>query len=135
MLLVKDVLKPLSEVAFSSPFVKVRDIMKQMHQDNLRSVIVERANEHDAYGIVTYKDILEAIVAEEGDVDLLNVYDIYSKPAIQVHKEMNVKYVAKLMIRYDVRRVMVMDGTELIGVLSMQDIIEMLTINLEQEES
>jgi len=135
MLLVKDVLKPLNEVAFSSPFVKVRDIMKQMREDNLRSVIIERANEHDAYGIVTYKDILEAIVAEEGDVDLLNVYDIYSKPAIQVHKEMNVKYVAKLMVRYDVRRVMVMDGSDLIGVLSMQDIIETLTINLEQEES
>jgi len=37
MLLVKDVLKPLDEVAFSSPFVKVCDIMKQMYEDNLRS--------------------------------------------------------------------------------------------------
>jgi predicted transcriptional regulator len=78
-MLVKDIMK--SNVITISAFATVRDALHLMREQNIKSLVVEKGNEHDAYGLVTYNDILKTIVAEEGDIDLINVYDICTKPA------------------------------------------------------
>ncbi|MGT0150532.1 hypothetical protein ACT691_18445 [Vibrio metschnikovii] len=36
------------------------------------------------FGLITYTDIVKTVIAEGGDIDLLNVYDVCAKPAISV---------------------------------------------------
>jgi len=46
--------------------------------------VVEKGNEHERLGplVDLTNDILKTIVAEEGDIDLINVYDICTQPSL-----------------------------------------------------
>lgn len=121
MLLVRDVMK--KDVLTVSPFVSLRDALKMMREKGLQSIVVDKKDEHDAYGILTYSTILKEIVADDGDIDLLNVYDVYSKPALSVSQELDIKIVAKMMINQGYKRLLVTKSNELIGIVSMTDIV------------
>lgn len=123
-MLVRDIMIPAGKVITVSPFAKVRDVLKLMEEKKVKSLVVEKSHEHDAYGIVTYKNILNAIVAEEGDIDLLNAYDICTKPGFQTSENLDVKYVAKMMVNLGVKRILVIDNNELEGIVTMSDIIQ-----------
>jgi predicted transcriptional regulator len=116
-----------------SPMASVREALKVMSTKKVKSLIVGKNHPNDAYGILTYKNILQSIVAEEGDIDLLNVYDICSKPAIQVSKELDIKYAAQMMVNQSIKRVLVVDNNELEGILTMTDIIGVVLKTAEEE--
>ncbi len=124
--LVKDAMKPKENIVSTTPFAKVRDVLQLMSQDNVKSVIVNKTNVHDAYGIVTYSNILKAIFLNDGDMDLLNVYDIASKPMVQISKELDIKYAAKMMINHNITHLLVTTDGELNGLLTMNDIMKVL---------
>lgn len=112
-----------SNVVTISALATVREAMQKMRQHSIKSLVVEKGNEHDAYGLITYTDILKTIVAEEGDIDLLNVYDICAIPALIVSRELDVKYVAKLMVNMSLPRILVTSANELVGIITMNDIV------------
>ena len=120
-MLVKDIMQ--TEVITISPLATVREAMAKMRRHKVKSLVVERRDETDAYGIVTYSSILRTIVSEEGDIDLINVYDICIKPALIVPQTMHVKYVARMMISQFQRRVVVLECGQLIGLVTMNDIV------------
>ena len=80
---------------------------------------------------MTFKNILQSIVAEDGDIDLLNVYDIATIPAISVSAKLNVKYAAKMMVTNSIKRLLVIDNNELLGILTMTDVIGILMDGIE----
>jgi predicted transcriptional regulator len=121
-MLVKDLM--VKDVVTISQMATLRDAMSLMREHTIKSLVVEKRHAHDAYGIITYTNILQTIVAEEGDIDLINVYDVYTKPVISVGSEMDVKYLARLMVREDRRRVVVLDNNELAGIITMNDIVD-----------
>lgn len=120
-MLVKDIMQ--SNVITVSAFAAVREAMHLMRLNGIKSLVVEKGNEHDAYGLITYNDILKTIVAEEGDIDLINVYDICTKPALIVSRELDVKYVARLMVNMNIQRILVTSANELVGIITMNDIV------------
>lgn len=126
-MLVKDIMQ--TEVITISPLATLREAMAQMRRHRVKSLVVERRDEHDAYGMITYSAILRTIVSEEGDIDLINVYDVCSKPALIVPQMMDVKYVARMMISQHQRRVVVLESGKLVGLVTMNDIVgEVLTL-------
>ena len=104
----------------------VRDALKLMKENDVRSVIVEKTVDSGAYGLLTFKNLLQSIVAEDGDIDLLNVYDIAVMPAFSVSGKLDVQYAAKMMVSSSIKRLLVIDNNDLIGILTMSDIIEVL---------
>ena len=124
-MLVQDVMKK-ENLAIISPMTPVRDALNVMRKRKVKSLIVNKLKPHDAYGILTYKNILQSIVANDGDIDLLRVYDIYSKPALQISKELDVKYASQIMVSSSVKRLLVIDNNELEGILTMTDILGIL---------
>jgi len=114
-----------------SPLATVRDAIKLMKEHKVRSIIVDKRTEDGAYGLVTFKNILQSIVAEDGDIDLLNVYDIAATPAFSVSAQLNVKYAARMMVRNSIKRLLVLDNNELRGILTMSDIIGILMDSVE----
>ena len=130
-MLVENVMSPMDKLIKISPMSTVRDALKLMKINGVRSVIVEKNGEDGAYGLVTFKNILQSIVAEDGDIDLLNVYDIAAMPAISVSSKLNVQYAAKMMVTSSIKRLLVIDNNELKGILTMTDIIEVLMESVE----
>jgi len=123
---VNEIMIPKEKVATISSLETVRNCLNIMQTKKVKSIIVEKNNAHDAYGIVTYTNILDAIFSQEGDMDLLNVYDIATKPIIQVSAELNISYAAQMMINNNVNRLLVSGNNELLGLISMNDIVEVL---------
>jgi len=130
-MLVEKVMSPLKTLVTVSPLATVRDALVLMKKHKVRCVIVEKNADDGAYGIVTFKNILQSIVAEDGDIDLLNVYDIATMPAVSVSGKLNVQYAAKMMVRSSIKRLLVIDNNELQGILTMSDIIEILMESVE----
>ena len=130
-MLVENVMTPSEKLIKVSPMSTVREALELMKEHKVRSVIVNKSVDDGAYGLVTFKNILQSIVAEDGDIDLLNVYDIAAIPAISVSAKLNIQYAAKMMVNRSIKRILVIDNNELKGILTMSDIIEILMESVE----
>jgi len=131
-MLVENIMTPAEKLVTVAPMATVREALKLMRDNKVRSVIVEKNSEVGAYGLITFKNILQSIISEDGDIDLLNVYDIASTPAISVSAKLDVKYAAKMMVQSSIKRLIVSDNNELKGILTMSDIIEILMERVER---
>lgn len=127
--LVKDVMK--THVVTIKPHASLKEAMQLMKKHHLKSLVVEKCSPSDAYGIVTNSQVLQTILVEEGDIELLNVFDVYTKPAFSVSAEIDVKYAAKMMLELNIKRVVVTDNNELKGVLSVTDLSDHLLAMVE----
>ncbi len=130
-MLVENVMTPNDKLVIVSPMATVREALNLMKEHKVRSVIVEKTKVDSAYGLLTFKNILQSIVAEDGDIDLLNVYDIAATPAVSVSAKLNVKYAARMMVSSSIKRLLVIDDNELHGILTMSDIIAILMENVD----
>lgn len=120
-------------LAIISPMAPVRDALMMMRTTRVKSLIVDKIRPSDAYGLLTYKNILYSIISSDGDIDLLRVYDICSKPAIQVSKQLDLKYASQLMVKNNVKRLLVVDNNELEGILTMTDILTLFLKTIEAD--
>ncbi len=128
-MLVKDVM--VTDVATISPFATLREAMSLMKRLNLKSLVVDKNGPSDAYGLITYTNIVKTVVAESGDIDLLNVYDVCAKPALTVGESLAVRHVAGLMTQSRIKRVLVVNDNDLIGLVTMDDIVDILLKEVE----
>ncbi|MBW6488522.1 CBS domain-containing protein [Sulfurimonas sp.] len=123
-MIVENVMK--KSVTTIMPYATLKEALALMKEKKLKSLVVDKNSLSDAYGIITNTQILKAILAEDGDIELLNVYDVYNKPAFSVSSKIDVKYAAKTMIEHNIKRVVVTDNNELKGVLSITDLTDYL---------
>ena len=130
-MLVKDIMA--RDFASISPFATIREAMRLMKQRGVKSLVVAKRDEHDAYGLITYTNILKTIIAEEGDIDLINVYDVCAKPALTISRELNIKHAARMMVNMDIHRLLVTASNELVGIVTMTDIVS-ATLNLTDDD-
>ena len=130
-MLVENVMTAKDKLVIISAMSTVREALSLMKKHTVRSVIVDKNTEDGAYGLVTFKNILQSIVAEDGDIDLLNVYDIASTPAFSVSAKLDVKYAARMMVQNSIKRLLIIDNNELQGILTMTDIIGILMDSVE----
>lgn len=128
-MLVKDVM--VRDVITISPFAKLREALSLMKRHKLKSLVVEKQNSGDAWGMITYTNILKTVIAEDGDIDLLNVYDVCVKPALSVGESLGIKHVAALMAQNRIKRLLVLQDNDLLGFVAMDDIMEALLQQIE----
>lgn len=128
-MLVKDVM--VRDVVTISPFAKLREALSLMKRHKLKSLVVEKQNSGDAWGMITYTNILKTVIAEDGDIDLLNVYDVCVKPALSVGESLGIKHVAALMAQNRIKRLLVLQDNDLLGFVAMDDIMEALLQQIE----
>lgn len=129
MKLVQDVM--IRDTITVSPFTSLREALSLMKQHQVKSLVVEKQNEHDAYGLITYTNILKTVIAEDGDIDLLNVYDAYAKPVISVGEHLGIRYAAGMMSQHQVKRLLVLRDNDLVGLITMDDIMAALLDTIE----
>lgn len=116
----KDVMT--EDVATIKGSATVADAVKLMKFKGIHSLIVERRNEEDAYGIVTDTDITSQVVAYGKDAKQVKVYEVMTKPCVVVNPDLAVEYVARLFSQVNIDRAPVIKG-DLLGIISLQDIL------------
>ncbi len=101
----------------------VAEAIWRMHEEGVRCLIVERRSPDDAYGIITQRDICYAVAAHSVDPEHIQVHEIMSKPLVVVNKNLDIKYVARLMANQGLSRAPVIFDGKLQGIVAVSDII------------
>ncbi|MEM2997163.1 MAG: CBS domain-containing protein [Candidatus Bathyarchaeia archaeon] len=79
-------------------------------------------------GILTERDILERVVAQNRDINNTRVREVMSAPLITVHRRMGILEAMRIMRRRNIRRLVVMENHTLLGIVTERDIIRGVTI-------
>ena len=121
-----------------SGIILVRDIMRRnvktvrtddsvhaavlkMNKFQIGSVIV--TNNGRAVGIITERNILERIVEPRLDPATIWAKDIMSAPLVTVDPNDTVDEAAKIMAQKRIKKLPVVDGEKIVGVISTSDIV------------
>lgn len=101
----------------------VEEALRQMKRLGVSSLIIDRRGPDDEYGVVTVRHIAEKVISRNHSLTRTSVYEIMTKPAITVPADMNVKYAIRLMVRLSRTRALVTRGRELIGLVTLRDLV------------
>jgi len=100
----------------------VAQAIQLMQTNKVASLVVLPRSEDDVYGILTVRDILGKVIDPGENIyrDIWNtqVLDIMNKPVYSIDPTMRVKYALRMMNKLGVRRLVVLRGTELMGIIS-----------------
>lgn len=75
-------------------------------------------------GVITDRDIVVRVLATNNDPKTVKACEAASADVVWVTPEMPVSEAVSLMERYQIRRVVVLDGQEVVGVVSLGDLAE-----------
>ena len=123
------------EVIVVEEGITVAEAVTAMIKKNTSSLIVNRLNEDDVYGIVTRRDVVNKVVAKGLDPQEVKVLDIMTKPLLTISPNLPIKHIAKLMVLTRVRRMPVFDGHQIIGIVSNSDIFRGFGKHLSDESA
>jgi len=103
----------------------VKEAIIRMTDKEDYALLVPRQDPHDAYGIVTKRDIVYKVIAEAKDPGKVKVKDIMSKPlVILTSLDLDVRWVAKAMADSGVSIIAVFDKGDFYGFVTSTCIIE-----------
>ncbi len=101
----------------------VQDAIGMMSRLGVSSLVIERRQPGDEYGVVTMRDIASKVVAASRSVARTSVYEVMTKPALTVATGMNVKYALRLLSRFGINRALVTRDDELVGLVTLRDMV------------
>jgi len=63
------------------------------------------------------------VLAKDRAPDRVNIYEIMSKPVLSVNPKMDIRHCARLFARFDLTRAPVVQDGEVIGIVSLTDLV------------
>jgi CBS domain-containing protein len=106
-------------VVTAAPERTVREIAEMMRERNVGSVVL--IDDERPVGFLTDRDLTVSVLADGRDLGD-HAADHASSPVITASAGMQVEEAAELMVRHGVRRLVIVDGERLIGILTLDDI-------------
>jgi predicted transcriptional regulator len=120
--------------------IRVREVMKQefdlidgritvmaalrtMKHVETKSLIVDKRNDDDEYGMVLISDIAREVLAKDRSPDRVNVYEIMAKPLLPVDPDMDIRYCARYFEQFGLSRAPVVENKKVIGIISYTDMV------------
>ena len=125
---VRDVMK--TELDIVDGMLTVTEALKSMKYPDTRTLIVDKRDDDDEYGVVMFRDMAKKVLARDFSPDRVNIYEIMSKPVVSVHPDMDVRYCTRLFDRFGLSRAPVLENQKIIGLVSYTDIV-LKGLNLE----
>jgi CBS domain-containing protein len=117
--LVRDAMSPA--VLTVGPAHTLRQAAKQMAARKVGAAVVLDPDA-DGPGILTERDVLEAI-ADDQDPDVELAGDHLTKDAVTAQPDWDMARAAKVMVDGGFRHLVVCEGDDVVGVLSVRDLI------------
>jgi CBS domain-containing protein len=107
-------------VVTAEPERTVREVAELMRERNVGSVVLVEADK--PVGFVTDRDLALSVIADGRDLSD-HIADHASSPVITADPAMGVEECADLMVRHGVRRLVVVDGDRLTGIVTLDDLV------------
>ncbi|MFH2028319.1 MAG: CBS domain-containing protein [Nanoarchaeota archaeon] len=106
----------------------IAEAAKIMDQKVIGSVLVEE--EDQVIGIVTERDILRKVVAAGKRCEDTTVKDIMNELLITIGSEATLEEASDTMRNNKIRRIVVKDGGEIVGIVTARDLAERIKYSL-----
>ena len=119
---VSDVMIP--KVITIDGMATVKEAIETMQDTGIRSLVVERRDESDEFGLLVISDIAKKVMAADRAPERVNVYEIMSKPVLALPAAMNIKYAVRLLVQFDLSRALVVDDARSpVGIVTVRDLV------------
>jgi len=126
-MLAKNVMK--TEVVTVSPSVPITEAALSMREEDIGVLVVVDDGGRPG-GIITDRDIVVSVVANsENPVEIL-VEEVMTKKLIVVQEDTSIFEILKILAKNNIRRVPVMKKGKLVGIVSVDDLIVVITTEL-----
>lgn len=117
---------PVKEVMARDPeriegLATVEEALARMKARHISSLVVERRDSRDEFGLLLVADIAREVIARNRSLGRTNVYEIMTKPAPALDADMNIKYAIRHMARLGLSHCIVLQGRELVGLVTLRD--------------
>jgi predicted transcriptional regulator len=101
----------------------VSEALKKMKHIDTKTLIVDKRDENDEYGVVLISDIAKQVLAKDRAPDRVNVYEVMAKPVISVNPDMDIRYCARLFENFGLSRAPVIECGKMVGIISFTDMV------------
>ena len=118
---VRELMRPSPRVI--DGLATVEEAVAVMRAENIGSLVIDRRHEGDEYGLVVLADIASKVIAENRSPARTNVYEIMSKPVLNVDADMDIKYAIRLLSRFELSRALVTEQGRLIGIVTVREMV------------
>ncbi len=126
-MLAKDVMK--TEVVTVSSSAPITEAALSMREEDI-GALVAVDDEGRPVGIITDRDIVVSVVANSKNPVEILVEEIMTKKLIVVQEDTSILEILKILAKNSIRRVPVMKKGKLVGIVSVDDLIVVITTEL-----
>jgi isocitrate dehydrogenase len=105
------------------PSTKVSSALHIMRLQGITSVLVEPGGSGE-WGIMTMRDLLKRVVMTDRSLEEVEVSEVASRPLITVSPDMSLLECSKLLVQNGIRRVVVKQNDQYVGIVSDTDIFQ-----------
>lgn len=103
-----------------APDTSVIEAAKLMGEANVGCLVV--LDKEELVGLITDRDIVTRVIARELDLMKCKVSDCMTSEVVTAIPQTDILEAARLMTHYGVRRLPVVDGKNLVGIVSIADV-------------
>ena len=102
----------------------VQEAIEMMRGAGVSSLVVERRDKHDEFGLLVVSDVAGQVIAKDRAPERVNVYEIMSKPVLTLPADMNIRYAIRLLVKFGLSRALVTseDRTPA-GIVTLRDMM------------
>ena len=118
---VRDVMKKNFDIV--DGMTTVSEALKMMRHVETKTLIVDKRDEYDEYGVVLISDIAKQVLAKDRAPERVNVYEVMAKPVISIDPNMDIRYCARLFENFGLSRAPVVESGKMIGIISFTDMV------------
>lgn len=102
----------------------VSEAIALMDKEGVSSLVVDRRDADDEYGLLVIADIAREVVAKDRAADRVNVYEIMSKPVVALPVDMKLRYAIRLLARFELSRALVVDERRApVGLVTLREMV------------
>jgi CBS domain-containing protein len=96
----------------------------EMRNSGVSSLIVDRRNDDDEFGMVVVSDIATKVIGPDKAPERVGIYEIMTKPVLTLSEDMDIRYAIRLLGQFSLSRALVIDGErKLKGIVTLRDMV------------
>jgi len=101
--------------------VSVKKVVELMDKHEIGCLMVMKGKK--LAGIVTERDMVKRVLAKSKDPEEIKVSEVMSKPVIVGKPQMSIVEAVKLMFNWNIKKLPVVDGNHLVGLVTLTDLV------------
>ena len=101
----------------------IREAIDAMKKSDSKVIIVNKRDQHDAYGILVLSDIAKQVLAKDRSPDRVNIYEVMAKPIVSIPAQMDIRYCARLFERFGLSYAPVIENEDILGLIGYKELV------------